>query len=221
MNGFSKIQRLPRSIGFVFLKESNLETTCQAALNLTTAYIVILSLLILLLCFEVVRSIRKAIAKRQRHRERRWMPLYEKLEKTYEWERLSENAEHNRFSVIKGERARVRWDASPSANVVGYKLYWAIGGGVDYTSQSAEVGNATEVILPDQVSSFPPFPGYIEIGVTAVNDAGKESQMTKNSVLFGSKLQRPIMDSEADDENASESGGFSASQNAPADETRG
>ncbi|MFO7738497.1 MAG: hypothetical protein R6V46_08490 [Desulfatiglandaceae bacterium] len=130
------------------------------------------------------------------------MPLYEKLEKSYEWERVSKNFENTQFATVKGSRARVRWDASVSPNVVGYKLYWAVGGGVDYDSESAEVGNVTEVILPDQVNLFPSFPGHIEIGVTAVNDVGKESDMTRFTARFGSKLQKATQNSEAKDEIA-------------------
>jgi hypothetical protein len=165
-------------------------------LSITTSYIIIIALLVLLLCFEVVRSIRKAVVQKQRKQERKWMPLYEKLEKSYEWERLSENT---KLAIIKGGSARVRWDASPSSNVVGYKLYWAVGGGVNYDSESAEVGDVTEVVLPDEVMSFPPFPGNVEIGVTAVNAMGKESDMTKYTAIFGSNLQRAPQNSEADD----------------------
>jgi len=79
---------------------------------------------------------------------------------------------------------RVRWDSSTSPDVVGYKLYWAIGQGVNYESEFAEVGNATEVILPDDVPSFPRVAGDIEIGVTAVNYRGNESDMSVFSAPF-------------------------------------
>jgi hypothetical protein len=45
---------------------------------------------------------------------------------------------NNKIVFIKDRRARVRWKASASPNVVGYKLYWAIGGGVNYESDFAE-----------------------------------------------------------------------------------
>lgn len=182
-----------------FWSESLIQGKLQAALSITTSYIIIIALLVLLLCFEVIRSIRKAVAQRERKQGRKWMPLYEKLEKSYEWERLSENIENAKLAIIKGRSARVRWDASPSPDVVGYKLYWAVGGGVNYDSESAEVGNVTEVILPDQVMSFPPFQGNVEIGVTAVNDVGKESGMTKYTALFGSKSKRVPQNFEVDD----------------------
>jgi hypothetical protein len=73
---------------------------------------------------------------------------------------------NNKIAFINARRARVRWNASASPNVVGYKIYWAIGGGVDYDSYFEEVGNVTEVILPDDIPSFSILPINIEFGVT-------------------------------------------------------
>ena len=91
---------------------------------------------------------------------------------------------NKKIVFIKDRRARVRWNASASPNVVGYKLYWAIGGGVNYDSDFAEVGNVTEVILPDDIPSFSILPINIEIGVTAVNKMRRESDMAKYTVIF-------------------------------------
>lgn len=90
----------------------------------------------------------------------------------------------NKIAFIKDKRARVRWKASGSPNVVGYKLYWAVGGNVNYDSDFAEVGNVTEVVLPDDVPSFSVLPINIEIGVTAVNQMRRESDMVKHMVIF-------------------------------------
>jgi hypothetical protein len=68
--------------------------------------------------------------------------------------------------------------------VVRYKIYWAIGGGVNYDSDFAEVGNVTEVILPDEIPSFSILPINIEFGVTAVNKMRGESDMAKYTVIF-------------------------------------
>jgi hypothetical protein len=84
----------------------------------------------------------------------------------------------------KIRRRRVRWRGSETQDVTGYKLYWAIGGGVDYSSDSAEVGNTTEVVLPDDVLSFPLVSADIELGVTALNAMGNESDMTKFTAPF-------------------------------------
>ena len=82
--------------------------------------------------------------------------------------------------MAKIKRRKVRWSNNYYASdVVGYKLYWASSGSVDYNSDCVEVGNVNEVILPDDITSFPVVSGDIEIGVTAVNQTGNESDMTK------------------------------------------
>ncbi len=84
--------------------------------------------------------------------------------------------------MAKVRKIRVRWSASTGSNVVGYKLYWAVGGGVNYDSDFNEVGKRTEVILPDEVPSFALVAGDIELGVTAVTEIGNESDMAKFSL---------------------------------------
>ncbi|UCF83245.1 MAG: PilZ domain-containing protein [Desulfobacteraceae bacterium] len=86
--------------------------------------------------------------------------------------------------MTKIRKRRIRWNASNTHGVVGYKLYWAAGKEVTYDSDFAEVGNVTEVILPDDVSSFPLDPGDIELGVVAVDHMGNESDMTKLTAPF-------------------------------------
>jgi len=86
--------------------------------------------------------------------------------------------------MAKFRKKKVSWDAVDNPDVAGYKLYWAVGGKVDYDSEFAEVGNVTEVILPDNVPSFPLVVGDIEIGVTAVSHKGNESDMSVFSAPF-------------------------------------
>ena len=85
---------------------------------------------------------------------------------------------------VDGRRARVQWKPSKSPQVVGYKLYWAVGRRVDYHADFTGVGNVREVILPDDISSFRVFPMNTEIGVTAVDQNGNESDMAKCTVIF-------------------------------------
>jgi len=87
-------------------------------------------------------------------------------------------------SMAKVRKTQITWDAVDSPDVAGYRLYWAVGGGVDYNSEFLEVGNVTEIILPDDVPSFPLVAGNIEIGVTAVNQRGNESDMSVFSAPF-------------------------------------
>ena len=79
--------------------------------------------------------------------------------------------------MAKVKKRRLLWEPSASPNVMGYKLYWAEEGGVDYDSPCAMIGNVAEVVLPEQVPSFPIVKGSIELGITAINEIGNESDM--------------------------------------------
>jgi hypothetical protein len=76
----------------------------------------------------------------------------------------------------KIRKRTVRWEASADAKK--YRLYWSTQGPVGYDSEFFEVENKTTVILPDEVPSFPRMAGEIELGITAVNAAGNESDIT-------------------------------------------
>jgi Tfp pilus assembly protein PilZ len=77
----------------------------------------------------------------------------------------------------KVRKRTVRWEASADAQK--YRLYWSTQGPVGYDSYFAEMENKTQVILPDEVSSFPKMAGEIELGITAVNAVGNESDITR------------------------------------------
>jgi len=79
--------------------------------------------------------------------------------------------------MAKVKKRRLLWKPSTSSNVIAYKLYWAEEGKVDYDSACALIGNVAEVVLPEQVPSFPMVKGPIELGITAVNEIGNESDM--------------------------------------------
>lgn len=80
--------------------------------------------------------------------------------------------------MAKIRKKRIRWKPSPDPNVAGYRLYWTLLEGVNHDSAFVNVGNVTEVILPDNVSSFPLLSGEMEFGITAVSRGGNESDMT-------------------------------------------
>jgi hypothetical protein len=84
----------------------------------------------------------------------------------------------------KIRKRRIRWEPSPSTEVISYRLYWSEVGAVDYDSHFQEVGNVTQVILPDDVPSFPLNAGEIEIGITAITGTGNESDFVRVSVRF-------------------------------------
>ena len=79
--------------------------------------------------------------------------------------------------MSKMKKRRLSWKASNSSQVVGYRLYWAEEGGVDYDAQFVELGNVTEIVMPDDVVEFTPGNGPVEFGITAIDELGNESDM--------------------------------------------
>jgi hypothetical protein len=86
--------------------------------------------------------------------------------------------------VGKIRQKKIRWEASPTSGVNKYKLYWSTDGELDYNSPSLELGNSNEVVLPEGVPSFPLVKGTLTLGISAVNDAGNESDITKMTAEF-------------------------------------
>ena len=76
--------------------------------------------------------------------------------------------------MAKIRKCKLSWEASTSDHVIGYKLYWAKGGAVDYDSRCIKIGNVTEITLPDDVTLSD---GPVMFGVTAVDRDGNESDM--------------------------------------------
>ena len=86
-------------------------------------------------------------------------------------------AEKEVSEMGKIRKRTVRWE--PSADAKKYRLYWSTQGPVGYESDFVEMENKTQVILPDEVPSFPKIAGEIELGITAVNAVGNESDITR------------------------------------------
>jgi hypothetical protein len=86
--------------------------------------------------------------------------------------------------VAKIKKRRLRWKASASPQVVGYKLYWSSNGGVDYNSNSVKLGNVTEIVLPDDVPDFVHLDGPIELGIAAIDEVGNESDLVTLKTPF-------------------------------------
>ena len=95
----------------------------------------------------------------------------------------------DRKTVSKTKMKRIRWSRSPSLNVVGYRLYWAVAGEVSYDSEFIDIGDPTEVILPDQVRPLHHVRGEVALGITALNRDGNQSDMVRLSVHFDSPVQ--------------------------------
>jgi hypothetical protein len=105
---------------------------------------------------------------------------------------LSEMSRHGREPEVSGHiigpsriieggdrvrRRKISWDLSPSPDVIGYRVYWAVNERVSYHSEFADVGLVTAIVLPDDVPSFRRVTGQVEIGITAVSRSGNESDM--------------------------------------------
>jgi hypothetical protein len=96
--------------------------------------------------------------------------------------------------MAKVKKRKIRWEPSNSSNVLGYKLYWNEGSGVNYDSECALVGNITELVLPDAIPSFPVVKGPLELGITAVTEVGNESDMIKITAPFQFAVPEPPAD---------------------------
>ena len=93
--------------------------------------------------------------------------------------------------VGKVKRKRLIWDRSLGDKITKYRVYWSKDGGIDYGSHYVEVGNVAQVTLPDDIPSFPLVAGEIEVGVSAISEAGNESEITKISVSIDFIVPEP------------------------------
>ena len=66
--------------------------------------------------------------------------------------------------MAKLKKRILRWQASSSPQVIGYKLYWSESGDLNYDSNQVILGNVTEIVLPDDVDSFKPNGGPVGVG---------------------------------------------------------
>lgn len=113
-------------------------------------------------------------------------------------EKVKENRRELR-KMGKIRKKKVRWEPSGSDDVANYRLYWSKYGEVTYDSESAEIGIVTEVVLPDDVPTFPLIAGDIHLGISAINEAGNESDMTKLTAYFNFVVPEPPQNLEVED----------------------
>ncbi len=86
--------------------------------------------------------------------------------------------------MAKIKKRRLCWAASGSPQVIGYKLYWAESGKVDYNSRCATLGNVTEIVLPDDLDGFEPCGESMVFGVSAMDELGNESDIITLDVPY-------------------------------------
>ena len=90
----------------------------------------------------------------------------------------------DRKTVSKTKKKRIRWNRS--LKVVSYRLYWTVVGELSYDSEFIDIGDRTEVVLPDQVPSLHHIRGEVALGITALNREGNESDMFRFTLKFDS-----------------------------------
>jgi hypothetical protein len=94
--------------------------------------------------------------------------------------------ENSRAGKIRSRR--VHWAPSTSNDVTCYRLYWSTKEAVGYESDHADLGNVTQINLPNDIPSFPLVAGQIELGISAINLAGNESEITRAIACFDFRL---------------------------------
>jgi hypothetical protein len=82
----------------------------------------------------------------------------------------------------KIRQKKIRWERSASPDVVNYRVYWSEEGTINYDSRHALVGDVAELLLPGDVPSFPLIRSTMTLGISAVDLAGSESDITTVSV---------------------------------------
>lgn len=79
----------------------------------------------------------------------------------------------------------ITWTKSTSVDVVGYKVYYVPETEtLNYSSPNIEVGNVDAVKIPADVPDFPLIDGIYQIGLSAIDDVGNESDIAVKTVPF-------------------------------------
>ena len=86
--------------------------------------------------------------------------------------------------MAKMKKRKLCWEASGSPQVIGYRLYWAESGKVDYSSSHVTLGNVTEIVLPDDLDGFDLCGGCLVFGVSALDELGNESDIITLDVPY-------------------------------------
>ena len=86
------------------------------------------------------------------------------------------------------KKKKIRWERPENSEAVKHRVYWAIDGSVTYDSDYIEVQDVAEVILPDAIPALPVKAQRVQLGISAINDSGNESDIT----VFNSALDFSI-----------------------------
>jgi len=87
----------------------------------------------------------------------------------------------------------LKWNASTSADVTGYKVYYSLTGAADYSSTVVDVGNVISVSLPSGLTGFPSdVDGVVYFGITSYDEVGNESDMVNISATLDFTAPLPV-----------------------------
>lgn len=92
--------------------------------------------------------------------------------------------------MAKIRKSKLSWATSESDHVVGYRLYWSNGNEVDYDCSFIEIGNVTEVFLPEVLNYDPSSRESFMLGITAVDKTGNESDILRLPLPY--KAEAPL-----------------------------
>ena len=80
---------------------------------------------------------------------------------------------------------QISWTKAANVDIVGYKIYYTPAGDtLNYSSPSIIAGDVDTLIIPDDAPDFPLIDGNYQIGITAVDDVGNESDFLVKTVPF-------------------------------------
>jgi hypothetical protein len=79
--------------------------------------------------------------------------------------------------VAKLRKYLLSWKTLDSEQIVGYKLYWSREKSPGYDADHIQLGNVSEICLPDVFTETPPLGEPIMLGIVAVDKDGNESDI--------------------------------------------
>lgn len=88
--------------------------------------------------------------------------------------------------MAKIKQRRIAWTAPPTGDVVAHRVYWEQEGTpVGYDSQFVEVPMPkVELFIPSEAPALDGVDGTYNIGVTAVDNVGNESDFLEGVIFF-------------------------------------
>ena len=80
--------------------------------------------------------------------------------------------------MARFQRKKISWEIPLNSTVLKYRLYWTAGDKLGHDSDYIELKDTKQVLLPDAIPALPKKGYDIQVGLSAINDAGNESDIT-------------------------------------------